>query len=350
MDTNGNTKQTIMETNKTEIAPGLFEEPCVPEYINAEWLTEQPETLYRIDTDDGRYYYRYTDGEPIFYQSVTTFISRSLPTSAHLIKWKADMGNDAADEYAELAASAGTFYHIQCGELLMKAEYDLDTLSWKLDQYIQEHHLPFDFAKRSYGLKKDLLCFAQWMIDFNVEPVAVEIILWDDDYMVAGSIDIVAYIDVEVDGLSEERFKSGPRKGQQKPIKVKERQLAIIDIKSGKKGFYPSHEIQLHAYWKAWNQHFPDMPVKSVWNFSPKDFRGSTPTYSFKNQSDAKSAKKLPYLIGLAQVEEETKSHSLSIYHGIIDIKNGLYANVENIELSELVRKRHTLDIDEPNS
>ena len=60
----------------------------------------------------------------------------------------------------------------------------------------------------------------------------------------------------------------------------------MIDFKSGRKGFYESHVHQLYLYKDMWEENYPDIPVQSVFNWSPKDWRKS-PTYNFECQDDA---------------------------------------------------------------
>lgn len=326
---------------RLEIANEVFEEQMIPEYINEGWLKSQPEVVYRLDQKGKRYYYTVDEkGVPTFYLSVTTFIRNSLPTSPFLVQWMIDNGNESKD-IAEEKANYGTFLHMQCGELLENASYDLDTLPWKLEQYMEKHHLPYSFKAYTDELKRDLLAFAQFVIEKNVVPIAIEIVLTDKERGLAGAIDIVCEMDVEVDVLTEEVFKSGPRAGQRKPGKELQRNIAIVDIKSGRKGFFESAEIQLHQYKRMWEINFPDIKVDDIFNWSPKAWRGSSPTYNLKSQLGAKSARKLDHMVAIAQIEDDGKDNSLTICHGVINIKDGLYSNIDHLELSELVRKRH---------
>lgn len=330
-----------MEEKRKEIAPDIFDENMVPEYINTKFIRQQPETVYRLDMRGRRYYYTLSeDGVPTFYLSTTTFIKNSLPTSPHLIKWMVENGSDAGS-ITEDRAHYGTFLHIQAGELLQESSYDLDALVGKLDLYMEKHHLPYSFRSNAEELKRDLISFAQFVIDKNVEPIAIEIILTDKERGLAGAIDIVCELDVEVKVLTNDVYKSGPRKGQKKEGKEVQRRMAIVDIKSGKKGFFESAEIQLHQYKRMWEINFPDIPIDDIYNWSPKDWRGATATYNLKSQLNAKSAKKLDHLVSIAHIEDSVKSKSLTICHGVINIDDGLYGNIDHMEMSELVKKKH---------
>jgi hypothetical protein len=309
-----------------EVAPGVTEELMVPEFVNSDWLTGQPEVVYRLDMKGRRYYYVIDEetGEPSFFESVTSFIKSSLPTPPQLIDWIASMGKDKAREYAEEAAHKGTFLHMQCGELLMTATYDLDALSDKLNAYREKHHLPHSFMGYADELKKDVLSFSQFILEKDVVPIAVEIVLTDKERALAGALDIVCEMDFN-----------------------KKRVKAIVDIKSGKKGVYESAEIQLHEYWNMWRQNFPDIPVEAVFNWSPKDWRGAIPSYSLKNQTKAKSAEKLEHLVALSRIQDAQRSNTVTICHGQINLKEGLYNNIDHVELADVIRERHSLNLDD---
>ena len=115
---------------------------------------------------------------------------------------------------------------------------------------------------------------------------------------------------------------------------------AIVDFKSGRKGFYEEHELQLHLYREMWNVNFEDKPIERVFNFSPKDWR-TKPTYNLKDQTDSVNAKKLPYLLALATIEDEKRDNTLTIIRGVLDLDNGKIAdNMLTLSLSELIRTK----------
>lgn len=313
--------------------------PMQYDFLEESWLKEQPREMYRLDRSGHRYYYTYKDGKPVFFVSVTTFIKQSLPTSPHLIKWLVDQqgkGEDVAKDRAEF----GTFLHIQCGELMTNAKYDLDSLDDKLMDYIEEHHLDKSFMDYTFDLKKDVLAFAQWMIDFNVTPLAIELVLGHDEWGVAGAIDIICEMDYEEKGYFGEMYKSGPNKGKPKITKQAKRVIAIVDVKSGRKGFYESHEIQLHAYKGMVEYNFPDIKIDHVFNWSPKDWRGDAPTYNFKCQTYSKAAAKLKPMLEIARIEDASVNNSLTMYKGEIDLAKGLMNNIETKTLTEIVSSK----------
>ena len=88
-----------------------------------------------------------------------------------------------------------------------------------------------------------------------------------------------------------------------------------------------------------WNVNF-DKPIERVFNFSPKDWR-TKPTYNLKDQTDSVNAKKLPYLLALAAIEDEKRDNTLTIVRGVLDLDNGKIAdNLLTLSLAELIRTK----------
>lgn len=325
-----------------EIATGMTVEQIQAEFFNEDALQEQPEPVYRLDSSGHRYYYTFDeDEEPIFFVSVTTLIKQTLPTSPQLIKWIADMGYDESQRYAEDRAAYGTFMHAQIAELIINRSYDLDNLRSRLKLYIESKKLPSGFIGYENDFKKDILAFAQFMKDTELKPLAIELVLTNKEDGYAGAIDLAAEISIEEKGLFGETYKTGANAGKPKETKRKRRIRAIIDFKSGRKGFFPEHEIQLHAYKKMWNMNFEAFPVERVYNWSPKDWRGTTPSYNFKDQTESKNAKKLPYLVELARIEDEKRENTIVSCSGMIDLEKEFEENIIELSLSEVVKKKN---------
>lgn len=335
-----------------EIAPGMTVEEVKAEFFNEDALQEQPEPVYRLDSSGHRYYYTFDEnGEPQFYVSVTTLIKQTLPTSPQLIKWIADMGYEESQRYAQERAAYGTFMHSQFAELLIARSYNLDGLKERLKMYIESEQLPGDFINYADDFKKDILAFAQFMKDTDLRPLAIELVLTNPQDGYAGAIDLCAEITIEEKGFFGDVYKTGANAGKPKETKRQRRIRAIIDFKSGRKGFFPEHEVQLLAYKTMWNMHFEKYPVERVYNFSPKDWRGTTPTYNFKDQTDSKNAQKLPYLVELARIEDEKRDNTVVSCAGIIDLDKPDFANnITELSLSEVVKKRKQKSEEKPES
>jgi hypothetical protein len=307
------TISALLSDKPKEIAPGITTEKLSSYFFDATKLKNQPEPMYRLDLSGHRYYYRIENDEPIFYQSVTTFLKIGMPTSQYFVDWKVAKGKEESEAIAEESSKYGTFFHGECASLLMQGTYNLDGMDKKLNDYLLQNKIT---QTRPWldDLKKDVLAFGQFMIDYDVKPLAVEIILWHPDGY-AGAIDLVC----------EMTF-------------FKRRIIAIVDMKSGKKGFYPSHEAQLHTYKEMWAIHFPDTPIDKVFNFSPKDWRKS-PTYNLKNQTESIEAPCVPHYLFIAKTHDRQTENKITVINGKIDLLKGLSDNVQELTLTELIKR-----------
>jgi len=303
----------IVQAMAREVAPETKIEKISPMFFDATKLKRQPDMLYRLDSKNHRYYYRFEDDEPVFYTSVTTLIRNTLPTSPFLIKWMVGKGDKGYEEALE-RAFYGTFLHMQCAELMINGKYNLDDLSQKLDKFATQEGM--QVKKEWYDeLRKDTIAFAQFIIDRNVKPLAIEICLWHPDDGYAGALDLVAELDFN-----------------------RKRITAIIDLKSGRKAFYQSHEIQLGAYREMWQIHFPDTPIDKVFNWSPKAWT-KAPSYNLQDQTDSKNIPKLPHLVELSKIEADKREDTFTIVSGEIDLTKGLKENISEKTLIELVKE-----------
>lgn len=330
----------MVEESKVEIDKGLSIEEMQAMYFDENALIEAPERVFRINTNGNRYYYTFNeDGEPQFFTSVTTFIKQTLPTSPQLIKWIADMGYEESQAYAAERASYGTFMHIQFADFLINKTYDLDKLKGKLKEYIDNEKLPSSFIPHSDELKKDMLAFAKFCHDTELKPLAIELVLTHPTDGYAGAIDLVCELTAETSGFFGEVFKSGKKKGQPRKTKKVDRVKAIIDFKSGRKGFYESSQIQLGAYREMWNKRHPETEIHHIFNFAPKEWR-TAPSYTCTDQTESKSLAKLPHLVELAAIENADKDQIVTACSGVINFGEAIENNVDEILLSEWVKSR----------
>ena len=317
---------TEQQTGAFEIVPGMTVEEMQSMFFDATALLEPPYKVWQLNSKGHRYYYRYDDnGNPQFFPSVTTILSQTLPKSPFLIEWIANKGMDEAERYKAERAAYGTFMHAQFEELLINRTYDLDTLKLRLKNYIDNNRLPEDFIHYADDLKKDILAFAQFVIDYDVRPLAVEIALVHPIHNYAGMIDCPCTM------LA--------KPGSDLYIN------AIIDFKSGRKGFYEEAEIQLHLYKDMWNVNFPHCPIMRVFNFSPKDWR-KKPTYNLKEQTDSPNAAKIPALLEIAAIENDKRENVFTAVSGAIclDENKDLTQNVLTLTLAELIKTRAPKD------
>lgn len=304
-------------------------------FFDSEILLQRPQTVYRIDNyASGRYYYTLDKGgEPTFYISVTNMVASTLPTNPHLVKWVADMGYDEAQEYKEERADYGTFLHMQIARLLIERQLNFDEMDEELKGYCKECKLPEDKHEEWIDeMQKDCIAFAQFMIDYSVKPIAIEIVLAHPDGY-AGAIDLLADMTVEVKGYWGELFKSGPKKGQPKETKKAIHSRAYVDFKSGRKGFYESHEIQLESYNRMGRHNFPHLyeegqpPIK-LFNWSPKDWR-TTPSYNLKEQTYSPNLEKFEHLVELAKIQIKKRKKQKLVISGVLNIDSVMSGEIE---------------------
>lgn len=307
--------------NIREIYPGMTSERMQFSYFDANSLRVAPYEVFQLNSKGHRYYYRFNEeGEPEFYPSVTTILSQTMPKPAHLINWIGSKGIEEAERYKNERAAYGTFMHAAFEELLIARKYNLDDLKTKLKKYIEQNSLPDDFIYYADDLKSDILAFAQFVKDYDVRPIAIEIALVHPEKNYAGMIDLIC--NMQAKPGSEERI------------------IADVDFKSGRKAFYEDNEIQLHFYKELWNFNFPDFPVERVFNFSPKDWK-KKPSYNLKDQTNSPSAAKIPFLLELAAIEDKkSKQASFTYISGEVDLDSdkGFEDNIITLSLSEVVK------------
>lgn len=304
-----------------EIFPNMSVEEIKALFFDTNALKEPPYRIYQLNTDGYRYYYRFDEkGEPHFYPSVTTMLSAVMPTSPYLIEWMMKNGKEGAEEKRDMAAMYGTFMHSQFEEVIINRRYDFDEAPEKLRDYLDRENLPDKvFNDWLVKIRKDVLAFAQFVKDYNVRPLAVEIGLVHPKYNYAGCVDMPCIM---------------------KDPKTKEDFRAIVDFKSGRKGFYEEHELQLALYTMMWNVNFPDVKIDRFFNFSPKDWR-SNPSYNLKEQTKSKNIEKIPHLLALAAIEDEKRDNTITVVKGVLDLDNGkLEDNILELSLSELIKSK----------
>lgn len=304
-----------------EVFPGMTVEEIKALFFDADALAEPPYRIYQLNSDGCRYYYRFDDkGNPEFYPSVTTLLKQVMPTPPALLDWMVANGKEGATEKRDMAAAYGTFMHSQFEQLLINRRYDFDNVPAVLLAYMERENVPESlFPQWIVKIRKDVLAFAQFVKDYNVHPLAIEIGLVHPEYHYAGCLDLPCLM-------------TDPKTGEEFG--------AIVDFKSGRKGFFEEHELQLHLYMEAWNVNFPNKMIGRVFNFSPKDWRNK-PTYNLKEQTNSVNAKKLPYLLALAAIEDEKRDNTLTIVRGVLDLDGGQISdNLLTLSLAELIRTK----------
>lgn len=340
-----------MERSK-QIALGTTAEQMKAMYFNATQLKEVNYRLYQLNSRGERYYYTFSeDGEPIFFPSVTTILHKVAPENKILTEWKLSLGKEQSEAYTAERAAYGTFLHGQLEKLIIARAIDLDTIKDELVLYAESHKLTESFAESHIEeAKADIVAFAKWIKDYDVRPYAVEIALYSPSLGCAGMIDLVANLreySLDDEQKAVEKAGADAEKVAKAHEKYGARIDAIVDFKSGKKGFYESYEIQLEIYRRMWNEQFPDTPIERIFNIAPKNWLGTVkkvPSYSFEEQTDKPSALKIEPILNLYALEEERERKIVSISGMLsLDSEN---TNVQIFNLVDLV-KEHRAEVDE---
>lgn len=304
-------------------------------------LVKPERQMYRLQIEGDRVYYYFDDqDEPVFKQSVTSAIRNNTPTSPFLLKWYADLGWAEANRYRDERAAFGTFLHICLEEFLVNRTFDLDLLDEKIELYAQSERLDPGFGKKhSREAKKGILAFAAFYQKYEVDPLAVEISLPSFSWNVGGMIDLVCELTIEETGYWGETYKSGPNKGKPKKTKSQQRIRAIIDFKSGK-NFYDDHALQLEIYRLIWNENFPDFQVDRIFNWSPKDWSGSSPTFNLKDQTQNPVLEKLEKILQMNEIDQARKTARATYFAGTITAASNLEENVKIVDYRDLVKEK----------
>ncbi len=305
---------------------------------------EPPRRMYRINSGNGRLYFCINDdGTVSTYVSATTFVRSVSPTPKHLMDWMLEKGKQEYQRILNSSAEYGTTLHYLCAQLMIDGKYDLDMVDKIIEPFALQEGFRYWTLDWADELKSDMLAFTKFVQDYEVEPLGIEMVLASDKYGVAGALDYFAYINIEVEGLSTtDFFQSGARKGQPKPIKIKKRVLAIIDVKSGRKGFTQDHALQLAIHRQALIESFPEYENEEIYlfNWSPKEWK-SEPSYNLKDQTNEIDLTLLPHYSEIARIQELKKDRNMKLFNGVIDISrpDKLQENVSYLPLKEYLIK-----------
>lgn len=294
-----------------------------PDYA-ASLIEVPPEPLYRIDDRGLRFYYSLdSDYQPTFYGSTTTIKSLVTPTPRAIIEKELEMGKDAFRTYRDMRASFGTFWHIEAARFTQFREYDLDKLQDRIDQWGKSDP-PVDTSGWYTDAWKGLLSWMQFMSDYSVEPLAIEIPLPHPDGY-AGTIDLVCR-------MYDKKYTS------KTPEENRTRINAIIDWKSGY--IFPDHAIQLHMNKRVWEHQFSGQPIQAVYNWTWRDWT-SRPTYDLRNQTDSEEAALIDAYLHIWKTKFFSKPRDIRISGGVLKIGNDTDPHWSEVPIGEYVRQRH---------
>lgn len=222
--------------------------------------------------------------------SVTSFAKKVLPTGQGLVDWKVELGKEESERITHERAEYGTLLHIEAARAGKEGSYDFSTIDTRVANYLFDSNLDsYLFREWAVKLERDMCAWLQFVHEYEVETVAIEFPIASSQKGLGTLIDWVGKVTIHVKDYHGEVYKSGEKKGQPKLTVEPQKVNAIIDLKSGMKGFYPEHEVQLHTCKDLWNEHFAGVfEVTHVFNWSPKEWEGGLPTYHLKDQTESK--------------------------------------------------------------
>lgn len=325
------------------LSPGLSIAEMRALYFDRNALQEPGYKLLQLNSRGGRYYYTFApSGEPIFFPSVTTIIRAVAPENRFLTEWKLAKGKEAAEEYTMERANYGTFIHGQLAQLASMRKYNLDEVRERLTEYVTREKLPYGFIDAHEDeAKADIKAFARWMWEYDVRPYAIEVSLLSGRGY-AGMIDLACNLRIVC--KSDEASAIAKAKTAERAEEIRRdcasRHDAIVDFKTGKKGFYDEHAIQLELYRRMWNENFPDMQIEKIYNVAPKDWTKTVkkvPSFSFEEQTYNPVLNRVDLLLQLYATIQESE-RKVVIIEGTIDLDADPDGNVKIYEMSDLVK------------
>lgn len=283
-------------------------------YFDKEAIRIQPYRVGRVSIGAGRAYFKYE--LPVkLYTSLTTIQKVCSPMPYGLFQWWLKHGEKEAGRLMNVAAKYGTLMHIEIGGFCVLQEYNFDKTQEIVDDYLSSNQFyDPDTSGWAERLKEDMHAWATFVSEHNVKVIAVEMVLCSDAFEFATAIDIVCMMDI----------------GKKNPT----REMAIINLKSGRHGFYAENANQLELERMVWNENYPDIPITRVFNWSPTDWRTvSGAKYNLKDQTGRANKIEMEAMLLLASERykgKHEKSNYINIagtiYYGADPEKN-IYQN-----------------------
>lgn len=325
------------------------------EYLKDGFLKPK-QVVYRYNGSGTRYYYTLEGGFKV-HASGTTLVKDGYAKDDFSLQalesWRNALVAKGINPAEELSRRAdyGTILHILYGDFVRGEKIPIRGLH----NYIKRMHTPhmtkvnkeYIMKYKLNELRHDLLAFNKWYIDHNVEALAVELMIASHEDNAATAIDLICDLDVEVKGFHGEVYKSGAKKGEPKETKQIQRVRAIVDFKSGRKGFYKSHELQLLLNRRWMNEIYPEIKIDRMFNFSPKDWR-TAPDYNFKDQTESDAQYDngsgvilLDTVIQQGKWKHHKKTKDVKRFQGTIQLTESFNFedNFQKMELEEYVTK-----------
>lgn len=308
------------------------------ETVNTEWFDKDALRLPsyrvgRVNFGQGRSYIRINEDGTLesplrLYTSLTTAINSCAPMETPLLEWYCRHGKQEADRLTTVAQNYGTLLHLEVGKYLREGVYDFGTCGDVVEAYTSSENFWEPECKGwADKLRYDMAAFIQFAFDYQIKPLGIEYVLLSERGF-GTLIDLVCNMTIMVDGLDHnDPYKTGPRKGQPREVKVPKSIRAIINLKSGRHGFYRTNGLQIEAERQLWEENFPDLPLDAAYNWSPKEWTAN-PAYNLKDWTGDITPEEVDHVLGLAEIRYARKAENRTYLniHGVVSTPESLAA------------------------
>lgn len=262
-------------------------------------LVAKPYELHQINLSlSDRMYLELVEGQDAIYYWGATTTGALIPKGRNFDIWRDKVGREKAIEIFRGRSVYGTFMHSEFANWWIHGARPNKQIQNDLKLRMASEGINLNLWTEGYFGKigwreeilKDMFAHSKWALDYEIEPIAIELALRSQTYGVASRLDIIHW-------CNDKNYKSTKRE-------KRGRHLAYTDWKSGKSGFYKENVTQANFSMRIWNENFHDMQVSNCYNFAPSEFRtNSEKPYVFKDQTGRCSEDRLLALSMLGKEE-----------------------------------------------
>lgn len=273
MSNNNNEQRPVEQTGIERIEP-MYIHPDFESRI----MHISAQKIFRVEIGAGRHYRNEQGGT---YKSITTFLDAVMPANKLLQSWREskiqDLGSvDAASEFVKATADFGTILHISVADFCRNNGVNWQQFNdFAVMQLVAMGLSGHTLQSALEELTKDFASIVKFFFDYEAKVIAVELPVFSS-HGFATLIDLVVEIN---DKCYTEKT----------PKEKRNRIVAAGNLKSGKKGFYESHILQLAGERMCFNETYSKsigFEIKEVFNIAPTDWR-KAPDYKYKNRTAA---------------------------------------------------------------
>lgn len=166
----------------------------------------RPHIVRRMPFGDKRWYHTVAEGKPRLMTGISAVVDRIAEIKAEkgfLQEWKILTGKEASQKIAHETSVLGTFMHILCSQVaqsyakgedivLFDAEFQNYFVKAMESQGVAHAEIPGFYKRANKGIKS----FHNFLVEYNVEVLAIEKVVCDFDHNIATPLDIVCYADI----------------------------------------------------------------------------------------------------------------------------------------------------------